>query len=105
MPDDPSRVASSSYDPKRRALTLELFGRVSDGAVLKWAARPGTPEPDRSGGLKELLLRAEIPFDLKTEIALAAADLGDPVAALARLHCMNVPDALTGEILELLFAE
>lgn len=105
MPDDSSAVLSSSYDPARRALTLELAESASGGAVLKWTPRPGTPEPDRSGGLKELLLRAEIPFDLKTEIALAAADLASPVAALARLHCMSVPDALTGEILELLYAE
>ncbi len=92
---------TAAYDGERRALRLET-GTAS--CRLRWDSFPEPPAPDFAGRLQELLQRAQIAFDLKTEIVRASRNNPDPVHFLAALNTMPVPVSLVGAVLELLSA-
>ena len=100
-PDAADCGYAAAYDGERRALRLKM---EAASCCLRWESFPEPPAPDFACRLQELLQRAQIAYDLKNEIVHTARSYPDPVHFLAALHMMQVPDSLTGAVLELLSA-
>ena len=72
---------------------------------IRWDGEISPPGLDRTELLGALLRRARIDFDLKEKVARIWEKTEDPLAFLAELHSLEVPEALYGALLELLSAE
>ena len=98
LPDACDAEYTSSYDERRRALTLDL---EASACTLHWNTTPSCPKLDHPALLQEMLHAAQIDYDLKNQIMQAARQNAEPVCFLAQLHMLPVPPALYGAILEL----
>ncbi len=91
----------TEYDGERRVL------RVTPRAAacsLRWSEFRAAPAPDRAERICELLRKARIAYDLKSEILQAARKHTDSAELSAELHTMPLPAPLYGAILEILTA-
>ena len=102
LPDVCSCAYTAQYDAARGVLVLKLNADSLQGAVLEWHAMPAAPEMDWKDRLRELLIPAQIEFDVKGQVMEAAEQNEDPAAFLAQAHMLKLPSALYGAILELL---
>ena len=105
LPDECSCGFTPDYDPERRSLRLALDAEPENGAILRWSKEPPMAGLNRAELLVSLLRRARIDFDLKEKVARIWEKTEDPLAFLAELHSLEVPEALYGALLELLSAE
>ena len=94
----------ASYDDQRRALTLELDAAAIHGVTIRWNRLPAAPELAWKDRLRDLLIPAQIDFDLKRQAMEAARRNEDRTCFLAQLHTLSLPEALYGAVLELLSA-
>ena len=100
-PDNCDCDFSSEYDNRRRMLTLKPEAAA---CRLHWDVFPEAKAPDMAEKVREILLQAQISYDLKTEIMRLIQKQKDPAALLAELHMLSMPDSLYGAILEILTA-
>ena len=101
VPDDSSCGFASAYDRKRRALRLTLKAAA---CRINWKDFPGAETPDRAELLREILLRAQISYDLKWNIMGIIRKHSAPEELMAELNIMPLPDSLRGAVLEILNA-
>ena len=71
---------------------------------MVWNCFPGAGAPDRTRLIRQILLRAHMDYDLKSEIMGAVRKHTDPANLMAELNTMSLPASLTGAILEILTA-
>ena len=101
-PDSCDGGCTAEYDPELRA--LRVSPRSAAGCRLAWNSFPGAGAPDRADLIRRILLRAQIDYDLKTQVMDSVRKHTDPAALMAGLHAMSLPASLTGAILEILSA-
>ena len=104
LPDSCSCGYTAKYDEGRRALTLTLDAGVFQGAAICWTNTPTVPAVNWKTRLREMLVPAQIDFDLKGQVMEAARQNDDAASFLAQLHMLKLPFVLYGAILELLSA-
>ena len=101
LPDLSGCEYTSSYDAERRILRLELH---APSCRLTWSVFPEAPAPDRIRLIREILMQAQISYDLKTAVFSAVRKHPDPAELAAELHTMSLSASLFGAILEILAA-
>ena len=99
MPDSGNGICSFEYNSRQRTMRLALAEKAG---VLHWDAFPEEPAPDAVERIGEILLRAQIAYDLKAENMRIVRKETDPVRLLAELHGLSLPGSLYGAILEML---
>ncbi len=87
------------YDAKRRALRLTPQAASCE---LSWKEFPGAGMPDRAELVREILLRAQISYDLKWNIMRVMGKYPDPAELMAELNTMPLPASVRGAVLEIL---
>lgn len=90
------------YDRELRA--LHVSPQSAAGCRMVWNCFPGAGAPDRTHLIRQILLRAHMDYDLKSEIMGAVRKHTDPANLMAELNTMSLPASLTGAILEILTA-
>ena len=98
-PDSCTCAYTSVYDMERRSLRLTL---QAPSCSMSWNAFSGAEAPDRTDLLRQILLRAEMPYDLKWEIMRVVSRQPDPAVLMAELNTMPLPASLRGAALEIL---
>ena len=101
VPDGSTCGFTSAYDGKRR--TLRLTPQTSP-CRMSWKDFPGAETPDREELLREILLPAQISYDLKWNIMGIIRKHEAPEELMAELNTTPLPDSLRGAVLEILNA-
>ena len=104
VPDTCSSAFTSAYDGKRRSLTVTCEADAGQGLFLAWSAYD-VPRVDTRRVIRDILVRAHIPVDVKSAVQHAADRLHAPLELLSELHTFDLPQALYGAIIEVLCAQ
>ena len=99
-----ARVTEQHYDDEKKVLTLRLCDADLDARIgLETAGSIAVP--DRKASIYHMLQKAQLPYQMKTEVFDAVQWEPDPVRLLSRLYQMKLPESLMGALVEQICAE
>ena len=104
--DKPLAVSADEweYDEDAKTLTVRITGRL-DFKVTVERACEGIAAPEKTGAIYDLLHKAQIAYDLKTEIFQAVSAKADTARILGDLYRMNLESSLLGAVVEQLICD
>ena len=90
---------TAAYEAERRAMSITP---QAPSCRMDWNRFPEAPAPDREKLIRDVLLRAQMSYDLKNEIMHAVRKHADSAETAAELNTMPLSASLRGALLEIL---
>jgi hypothetical protein len=100
-PDEATAACEASYDAATRTLRLELAPDAIGGATLRWRGIPACPALDRAALFQAALLPLRMNNDDKDRVMRILATGASAAQRIAAWHCLKLPEAVFGRLMEL----